>query len=199
MVGGTKCRRYVVGKLMKQGRGKAIVIVLAAAAVGALLFLVVSSRNPDAGPAATGPNEDCSDPTYEPDGRSWDQLLPATPVQSSDNCVGYCFNAIVESESDENGRVARVVILEEDGALTRGTVHRSHVSGGARIAAQEGEPVRFACFDSFDDAGTAARFEDCVQMLAPRSDDPGCARASKTIAAVNSSGENEFDMFLFGL
>jgi hypothetical protein len=142
---------------------------------------------------------DCSDPTYEPDGRSWEQLAPAFVEQSSDGCVGYCFNAIMDSKSEEHERVARVVILEEDGALTRGTVDLSRVSEGARIAAQEGEPVRFACFDSFDDAGTGPRFEDCVQMLAPRSDDPGCARASKTIAAVNSSAANEFDMFLFGL
>ena len=172
-----------------------MVLVPAVAAAIGLAGLMISVHI--SGFGSVEPN--CSAPTYEPDGRSWDQLAPAFVEQSSDGCVGYCFNAIVDSKSEENERVARVVVVGEDGALTRGLVDRRRVVGDAAMAAEDGEPVRFACFDSFDDAGTGPRFEDCIQMLAPRSYDPGCARASITIAAANSSGENELDMFLFGL
>jgi hypothetical protein len=133
----------------------------------------------------------CSAPTYEPGGRSWDQLQPAVVVQSSDGCVGYCFNAIVDSESEENERVARVVVLGEDGALTRGIVDRRRVVGGAAMAAEDGEPVRFACFDSFADGAAAPRFESCVQMAAFEAEDPACAAEPEAISDARTYEEQQ--------
>jgi len=139
----------------------------------ALFALVVSCRRADAGPLLA-PKQDCSEPTYEPDGRAWAQLPPAAVALSSDGCVGYCFNAVIESESEENGRMARVVVLDQGGAQTRGIVDRSRVLTNAALAARAGEAVRFACFERFDEGGPAPRFDDCVQMLASKEKDPGC-------------------------
>jgi hypothetical protein len=113
---------------------------------------------------------DCSDPTYEPDGRSWEQLQPAVVEQSSDGCVGFCFNAIVDSESEENERVARVVVVGEDGALTRGIVDRRRVVA---------------------DGAAAPRFESCVQMAAFEAEDPACAAEPEAISDARTYEEQQ--------
>lgn len=174
-----------------KSRGRVVVLVPAAALVGVLIFAVVSSPLLGGG--------DCSDPTYAPDGRSWEELPAAALEQSSDNCVGFCFNAVVESESEENSRIARVRVVGEDGALTRGVVDRSRVLTNSHVAVQDGEPVRFACYDRVEGPRGATRFDDCVQMLAHKDEDPACATASEAISDASQQRKIDFDMFLFGL
>ena len=179
---------------MKGGRGKRIVLVLGVPV--AVFALIVSGRVLSVRSSST---TECSEPTFEPDGRAWAQFPPAAVVQSSDGCVGYCFNAVVESETDQNSGIAHVMVVGEDGALTRGVVDRSRVSSDSLMPVLDGEPVRFACFESFADAGGAPLFDDCVQMAASRIEDPECATASQAISDASQHHENEFDMFLFGL
>ena len=179
---------------LNKGPSKRIVLLPAVAVAIALAGLMTSGHI--LGFGSVEPN--CSAPTYEPDGRSWDQLAPAVVVQSSDGCVGFCFNAIVDSESEENERVARVVVLGEDGALTRGFVDRRRVSRSGAMAAEDGEPVRFACFDSFADGAPAPRFEDCVQMVTSKPDDRACAAKPEAISDARTYEENQLDAF-FGL
>ena len=94
------------------------------------------------------------------------ELTPGRAEEFTEGCIGFCFDAIIKAVDEENPRIARVVIIEEDGTKMRAVVHRSRVSKGSRAPAREGMPLRFACFDRFDDAGRAPRFEDCVQMTA---------------------------------
>ncbi len=94
------------------------------------------------------------------------ELTPGRAEEFAEGCIGFCFDAIIKAVDKENPRIARVVIIEEDGTKMRAVVHRSRVSKRSRAPAREGMPLRFACFDRFDDAGRAPRFEDCVQMTA---------------------------------
>lgn len=190
---------------MKRKRGKALGFARAGITIGALLLLVAvghlltqrgeqyAGAYPGSSARAQG-GEDCSFPTYDPDNLRWDQLPAASPVMSSDGCVGYCFNAIIESEVDEDGHAARVVIRGEDGALTRGLVERSQVADDARMAGREGAPVRFACFDRVDDPDGVPRFEDCVQMLGSKRDAPGCVARAETASTESSA---RFDSLRF--
>jgi hypothetical protein len=186
----------VVGESVKQKRAKAIVLVPATALVGALIFTVASSPLLASRElVATG----CPEPTYELDNRGWEQLPAAVIEQSSADCVGFCFNAIVESESDENSRIARVMVLGEDGTRTRGVVDRTQVLTNSLAAVQGGEPVRFACFDSFAGPGGAPQFDDCVQMVVYKDEAQACATSSEAISDASGHRANELDMFLFGL
>jgi hypothetical protein len=103
--------------------------------------------------------EDSAAPTYNPRAQSWGELPPAAITRSSDHCVGYCFDAIIESVSKKDRRVARVVVIEEGHGPTRAIVHRTRIHSSS--AAYEGKPVRFTCFDA-SYAGTVPRFEDCA-------------------------------------
>lgn len=194
------------GEAVKRNRGKALRVARVTITVGALLLLVAVgrlltlSRQQYAGAYASASakaqgGEDCAFPTYDSDGLDWEQLPAATPVMSSDGCVGYCFNAVIEAEVDEDGHAARVIILGEHGALTRGIVDRSVVAEDARVIGQEGAPVRFACFDSVDDPDGVPRFQDCVQMLASKSDELGCVAKAETTSDESSA---RFDSLRFG-
>jgi len=120
-------------------------------------------------PALTyGTLEESDGATYDPKIHRWDRLPPAVTPRSSNDCVGYCFNAIIASVSKENRRVARVVVFEEDGTPARAIVHRTRISNGSRMAAREGKRLRFACFDRFETPGGSPRFEECVQAETAR-------------------------------
>jgi hypothetical protein len=183
-----------VGKSVKEGRLRTVILV-PAVLVGALIFAVVAS------PLLAGrdvlADEECAKPSYEAQDRSWEELPPASVDQSSDGCVGYCFNAVIESESDDDSR-ARVVLPGDNGALTRGVVDRTRVLRSSVTAVQEGEPVRFACFDRIAGPGGAPLFDDCVQMAAYESDDAACGAQSEAISDA-SRIRDAFEMFRFRL
>jgi hypothetical protein len=117
---------------------------------------------------ADGTLEESDGTTYDPKIHRWDRLPPAVTPRSSDDCVGYCFNAIIASVSKKNRRVARVVVFEEDGTPARAIVHRTRIENGSRTAAREGKPLRVACFDRFEAPGKSPRFEGCVQTETAR-------------------------------
>lgn len=95
-----------------------------------------------------------------------DASLPDDPP--GDGCVGFCFNAIVESVDEDDPHLARVSIVSETrNERTPAIVERSRIQGEARGAERDGLPVRFACFDRLD-GENPPRFESCVQMLAER-------------------------------
>ncbi len=95
-----------------------------------------------------------------------DASLPDEPP--GDGCVGFCFNAIVESVDEDEPHIARVSIISETrNERTPAIVERSRIQGEARGAQRDGLPVRFACFDRLD-GENPPRFESCVQMLAER-------------------------------
>lgn len=167
---------------LKQPRGKRLVRVCAGTLAVGLVVSVVSCRGADAGRSDTS-GQDCSVPTYEPGGRTWAQLPPAVVAQSSDGCVGYCFNAVIESKITETERSARVVVLDKDGAPTRGIVD---VSVNSLDLRQDGTTLRFACFDRFDDGEVAPRFDDCVQMIASVEHVAGCDTTDTAAVATRS-------------
>ena len=187
------------GQSVKHNRDRAIGLIPATAVVGVLVFGVVSSPLLASRETVTPPAENCSVPEYELDGRTWEQLPAAVLEQSSDNCVGFCFNAVVESADDESSRIARIIMVGEDGALTRGVVERSRVLNNSRSAADEGTPVRFACFDRTEDSEGTTRFDDCVQMLAYTDEATACATGSQAVSDASRMRESELDMFRFGL
>jgi hypothetical protein len=117
---------------------------------------------PSAGPNA--PRKNCSDPTYDPDARSWEDLPPAIVVPSSDNCVGYCFRTFVDSVTKKAPRVVRVAIIQEDRSLARATLNRTSRAEWSYLAIDEGRPLRFVCFEKSDGKGGVPHFDDCVQM-----------------------------------
>ena len=86
----------------------------------------------------------------------------------------------------------RAIVLDEKGAPTRGIVD---VTVNDVDPAQEGKPLRFACFDSLDDGGSAPRFDDCVEMVASRDNDPGCDTARENSVDAWSYGGKVLDMF----
>ena len=128
-----------------------------------------------ADPAGCTPSLDGSRSAFRPvyaSGRSSASRDPkdgcVRATSSSGDCVGFCFNAFVKSVDQQNWRNAKVDIIERNGTRTQAVVHRSHVVAESRAPAREGLPVRFACFERFDNAGTVPRFEDCVQMKTTR-------------------------------
>ena len=154
---------------MSEKRNNKAFIVPAAIGVLACATLIIFGGVHNFG--AT-PDDQCTAPTYEPDGRRWDELPPANVEQSSDDCIGFCFNAVVDGE--ERDGIARVVILEDAAVLTRGIVQRTKIWGNSDLDAAGGVPLRFACFTSIDDGGRAPRFEQCAQMTAFDPHAPGC-------------------------
>ena len=154
---------------MREGRGNERYLVTAAIGVVACAALVFFGRADDFRPTA---DDLCVAPTYEPDGRRWDELPPANIEQSSDGCVGFCFNAVVDGAESE--RVARVVILEEDGVLRRAIVERHEVRDISDFGAAEGSPLRFACFWRDDSQGRTPHFTSCAEMAAFYPSAPGC-------------------------
>ena len=84
-------------------------------------------------------------------------------VEPTSSCVGFCFNAVIESVDEENWRIANVGRGEEMGKRTRAVVERTRVLSSSRDPAAEGKPVRFACFDRID-GESELRFESCSQM-----------------------------------
>lgn len=95
-----------------------------------------------------------------------DASLPQEP--RGDGCVGFCFNAIVESVDENDPHIAKVSIISETrNQRTPAIVERSRIQGEARVAQRDGLPVRFACFDRRD-GKHPPRFESCVQMIAER-------------------------------
>ena len=88
---------------------------------------------------------------------------PFGPHETASACVGFCFNAIIESVDEENRRLARVVMIGKQGRRTPAIVERTSILSSSHIPAAYGEPVRFACFDRFVDED-GLRFESCSQM-----------------------------------
>lgn len=89
----------------------------------------------------------------------------ALPKPSTANCVGFCFNAIVESVDQEDPRVARVSVIGTNDQRTTAVVERTSIQPSSHEPAAEGFPVRFACFSR--SGGTdGVHFESCVQMAA---------------------------------
>lgn len=106
--------------------------------------------------------------------RRWEQWVeeqlaagkdPFGPHETASNCVGFCFNGIVESVDEEDRRLARVVMIGKKGKRTPALVERTSVSSSSVIPAGEGQPVRFACFDRVFEKDEL-RFESCSQMVA---------------------------------
>lgn len=109
---------------------------------------------------------------YEPgslERRAWEQekleMLERGEelVEPASNCIGFCFNAVVESVDDENWRIANVVIVGEKGKTTPAIVERTRIWPSSRGPASEGQPVRFACYDRVL-GEDGLRFESCSQM-----------------------------------
>jgi len=97
---------------------------------------------------------------YYPRTQKWNDLPPARVERSSDSCVGYCFDAIIHSLSDEDPRVARVVAFGRDGhpmrAIVQGTLPYQTPSSPLHKRGR----VRFTCFES-SEANPVPRFEGC--------------------------------------
>jgi hypothetical protein len=85
----------------------------------------------------------------------WGSLPPARISQSSDGCIGYCFDAVLGAVDQTDSRVARVVIFDQKGRPTRALVERTRVR-------EWGPEVRYTCFDQVMD-GRVPRFIDCKQ------------------------------------
>lgn len=154
-------------KAVGEGRNKRALVVPAAIGGLACAALVMSG-----GLWLNYQGDPCTAPTYDPEGRLWHQLPPANVEQSSNDCVGFCFNAAIDGVESE--RVARVVILEEDGALRRALVERPEVRGISDFDAAERSPLRFACFWSDDSQGRTPHFRSCAEMAAFYPSAPGC-------------------------
>ena len=105
--------------------------------------------------------------TYDARAQPWEGLPPARVAESSDDCVGYCFDAIVESVDGDDSRVARVVVFGEGGAPSRAVVERTRMSDTSRSATYYGDAVHFTCFEKAD-AAPVPRFEGCAQMARER-------------------------------
>jgi hypothetical protein len=88
---------------------------------------------------------------------------PFPPPEPAPNCVGFCFNATIDSVNEENRRLARVVMIGKKGKRTPALVERTSILSSSRGPAAEGEPVRFACYDRFR-GEDGLRFESCSQM-----------------------------------
>jgi hypothetical protein len=88
---------------------------------------------------------------------------PFPPHELASNCVGFCFNATIDSVDEENWRLARVVMIGKKGKRTPALVERTSIRSSSRGPAAEGKPVRFACFDRFLEED-GLRFESCSQM-----------------------------------
>jgi len=90
---------------------------------------------------------------------------PFPPPEPASNCVGFCFNATIDSVNEENRRLARVVMIGKKGKRTPALVERTSIRSSSRGPAAEGKPVRFACYDRFR-GEDGLRFESCSQMAA---------------------------------
>lgn len=130
-----------------------------------------------------------SEPTYDARAQPWDALPPARVAESSDNCVGYCFDAVVASVDRDDARMARVVVFGEDGAPTRAVVERTSMTDQSRSAAYYGTAVRFTCFERANTA-PVPRFKGCAQV-AKETRDLG---ASKDGRSRKESDSNVFDL-----
>lgn len=120
------------------------------------------------------PRKDCAERTYHPNSRSWKRLPAANVVATSDDCVGYCFEAFVDSVTAKKPRLVRVAIIEENGSLGRATLRRSSRSEGSYRGIDEGLPLRFACAEKSAVNGAVPHFDDCAQMFAEPADDWAC-------------------------
>ena len=121
----------------------------------------------------------------DPRTRDWNELPPARVMKSSDDCIGYCFEASIHSVSDADRHLARVVIAGNGGEPARALVHRRRPYG----AFPDTSPVRFTCFDKSYVEGVP-RLYDCNQMAA-------VSRQSvkpRTRSNRRTPGLNEFDM-----
>lgn len=87
--------------------------------------------------------------------------------ETASNCVGFCFNAVVQSVDEQNWRIANVVMIGKNGKTTPATVERTRIVSSSRDPAAGGLPVRFACFD-WVGRRDSARFESCTQMPAEK-------------------------------
>ena len=110
---------------------------------------------------------EATEPTYDARAQPWKGLQPARIAESHDDCVGYCFDGIVESVDRDDARVARVVVFGEGGSLGRAVVERTRVTKDSRSATYYGESVHFTCFDKVDTVAVP-RFEGCAQVAKER-------------------------------
>jgi len=88
---------------------------------------------------------------------------PFPPPEPASNCVGFCFDATIDSVDEDNWRLARVRMIGKKGKKTPALVERTRILSSSRGPATEGKPVRFACFDRFR-GEDGLRFEGCSQM-----------------------------------
>lgn len=132
---------------------------------------------PSAGPNT--PRKNCSDPIYDPDTRSWEDLPPAIVAQTSDDCVGYCFRAFIDSVTKKPPRVVRVAIIQEDRSLARATLNRASRAEWSYLAMDEGRPLTFSCFEKSHGKGGVPHFGDCAQMESAPPDDWSCLTGSR--------------------
>jgi hypothetical protein len=88
---------------------------------------------------------------------------PFPQPEPASNCVGFCFNATIDSVNEDNWRLARVVMVGKKGERTPAVVERTSILSSSRRPAAEGKPVRFACYDRFR-GEDGLRFESCSQM-----------------------------------
>ena len=71
---------------------------------------------------------------------------PFPPPEPASNCVGFCFDATIDSVDEDNWRLARVVMIGKKGKRTPARVERTSILSSSRMPAAEGKPVRFACW-----------------------------------------------------
>ena len=90
---------------------------------------------------------------------------PFGPHETASSCVGFCFNAFVESVDEEDRRLARVLMIGKTGEITPAIVERTTIFPSSERPEAEGKPMRFACFDRFVEED-GLRFESCSQMAA---------------------------------
>jgi hypothetical protein len=98
--------------------------------------------------------------TKRADAKPWASLPPARISQSADNCIGYCFDAVLSAVDEADRRFNQVVVFEKGGRPTRALVERTRMRGWGR-------EVRYTCFDRAMD-GEVPRFADCRKT--PRGD-----------------------------
>jgi hypothetical protein len=137
----------------------------------------------DSSGAPKAPRKDCPDPTYAPQSTSWKDLPPAVVASSSDNCVGYCFRAFIDSVTKKAPRVVRVAIIQEKRSLARATLNRTSRAEWSYLASYEGRPLRFACFEKSDGKGGVPHFDDCAQMESGPPDDWYCLTGARRAEA----------------
>lgn len=149
---------------------------------GEVLELALKERNsPGTRPMRKASNQKVR-MKYDARTQSWRTLPPARIPQSSDNCVGYCFDAIIHSVSDADRRVARVVVFGTDGRPMRAFVQRTRPYVTPSSPLEERRSVRFACFERAEEH-PVPRFEGCKHFAT------GITRTERP----RSAGEQTFE------